>query len=232
MYKILVIDDEFGILEVVHAYLLKEGFEVFTSMTGKEGMHIFQQVPIDLIVLDLMLPDITGEEVCKWVRKQSQVPVIMLTAKKEEADRIHGLELGADDYLLKPFSAKELVMRIHAILRRVYGSAKMERRFMSFDQGRIYIEPAERIVRINDQVVDLTKNEYDLLLIMAENPDRTFTREQLIEFAFGSDYPGYDRTIDVHVKNIRKKIEADLKEPAYIVTVFGVGYKFKGVRDL
>lgn len=232
MYKILVIDDEFGILEVVHAYLLKEGFGVFTSMTGKEGMFIFQQVPIDLIVLDLMLPDITGEEICKWVRKQSQVPVIMLTAKKEEADRIHGLELGADDYLLKPFSAKELVMRIHAILRRVYSAGKMERRFMSFDQGKIYIEPVERIVKINDQVVDLTKNEYDLLLVMAENPDRTFTREQLIEFAFGSDYPGYDRTIDVHVKNIRKKIEADLKDPAYIVTVFGVGYKFKGVRDL
>ena len=232
MYKILVIDDEFGILEVVQAYLLKEGFEVFTSTTGRKGMSIFQQVPIDLIVLDLMLPDIAGEEVCQWVRKQSQVPVIMLTAKKEEADRIRGLELGADDYLLKPFSTKELVMRIQAILRRVYSSTRIEKRFMSFDQGRVHIEPAERIVKINDQVVELTKNEYDLLLILAENPDRTFTREQLIEFAFGADYPGYDRTIDVHVKNIRKKIEADLKEPAYIVTVFGVGYKFKGVRDL
>ncbi len=232
MYKVLVIDDEFGILEVVQAYLLKEGFEVYTATTGQQGLLIFNQTPIDFIVLDLMLPDLSGEAICQKIRETSQVPILMLTAKKEEEDRITGLELGADDYLLKPFSPKELMIRIHGIIRRVYHSTKVERRLLRFNHGKLQIDQTERVVRVDDTIVELTKNEYDLLLIMAENTDRTFTREQLIEFAFGPDYMGYDRTIDVHIKNIRKKIEIDLKDPQYIVTVFGVGYKFKGVRDL
>lgn len=231
MYKILVIDDEYGILEVVHAYLIKEGFEVYTASTGKQGLMLFGQAPIDLVVLDLMLPDLSGEEICQTIRRDSQVPIIMLTAKKEEEDRIRGLELGADDYLSKPFNTKELIMRIQAILRRVYQHQKMERRPLSFNRGYLTIDQTERIVKINQEVVELTKNEYELLAILSEHPDRTFTREQLISFAFGEDYLGYDRTIDVHIKNIRKKIEPDLKEPSFIVTVFGVGYKFKGVRE-
>lgn len=231
MYKILVIDDEFGILEVVQAYLLKEGFEVYTATTGKQGLLLFNQTPIDLMILDLMLPDISGEVLCQTVRATSQVPIIMLTAKKEEADRIYGLEVGADDYLLKPFSPKELMMRVHAVLRRVYSAHKMERRLVSYNGGLLQIDHTERVVKIEGQTVDLTKNEYDILVTMAEHGDRTYSREQIIEIAFGHDYLGYDRTIDVHIKNIRKKIERDMKEPQFIVTVFGVGYKFKGVRD-
>lgn len=231
MYKILVIDDEYGILEVVHAYLIKEGFEVYTASSGKQGLMLFEQAAIDLVVLDLMLPDLSGEEICQTIRRDSQVPIIMLTAKKEEEDRIRGLELGADDYLSKPFNTKELIMRIQAILRRVYQHQKVERRLISFNGGYLTIDQAERIVKINQEIVELTKNEYELLAILSEHPDRTFTREQLISFAFGEDYLGYDRTIDVHIKNIRKKIEPDQKDPSFIVTVFGVGYKFKGVRE-
>lgn len=232
MAKILVIDDEFGIVEVVQAYLLKEGFEVFIAMNGKNGIELYQQVQPDLVILDLMLPDISGEAICKEIRQSSQVPIIMLTAKKEEADCLNGLSLGADDYLLKPFSPKILMMRVHAILRRVYSVEKVDKTVQKrFNQGDLVIDPNERLVIKRGQNLDVTKNEYELLLTFSENPNRTFTREQLIESTFGADYLGYDRTVDVHVKNLRRKIENDMKEPIYIVTVYGVGYKFKGVRD-
>jgi DNA-binding response OmpR family regulator len=230
--KILVIDDEFGIVEVVQAYLLKEGFEVFIAMDGKTGLELYQQVQPDLIVLDLMLPDISGETICTEIRQSSQVPIIMLTAKKEEADCLNGLSLGADDYLLKPFSPKELMMRIHVILRRVHAGEKNDKSVLKqFNQGDLIIDPNERLVIKKGQNLDITKNEFELLLTFSENPNRTFTREQLIESTFGADYLGYDRTVDVHIKNLRHKIEDDIKEPIYIVTVYGVGYKFKGVRD-
>lgn len=230
--KILVIDDEFGILEVIQAYLLKEGYEVYTSTNGKQGYLLFEQTRPDIIVLDLMLPDMTGEEICARIREKSSTPIIMLTAKKELEDRIHGLELGADDYLVKPFSTKELVMRIQAILRRTGGPALDSKEEFRFNNGNLIIEKTERIVRKNGVVIDLTKNEFDILLTFARNINRTFTREQLIEAAFGDDYLGYDRTMDVYVKNLRKLIEDDLKNPSYIVTVYGVGYKFKGERSL
>jgi DNA-binding response OmpR family regulator len=230
--KILVIDDEFGIVEVIQAYLLKEGFEVNIAMNGKAGLELYRQIQPDLVILDLMLPDISGEDICKEIRLSSQVPIIMLTAKKEEADCLNGLSLGADDYLLKPFSPKVLMMRVHAILRRVYASEKTDRTLLKrFNQGDLVIDPNERLVIKKGQNLDVTKNEYELLLTFSENPNRTFTREQLIEATFGADYLGYDRTVDVHVKNLRRKIEDDMKEPIYIVTVYGVGYKFKGVRD-
>lgn len=232
MTKILVIDDEFGIVEVIQAYLLKEGFEVYIAVNGKIGLELYQQVQPDLVILDLMLPDISGEEICKEIRQSSQVPIIMLTAKKEEADCLNGLSLGADDYLLKPFSPKVLMMRVHVILRRVYSVEKIDKTVqMRFNQGDLIINPSERLVIKKGQNLDVTKNEYELLMTFSENPNRTFTREQLIESTFGSDYLGYDRTVDVHVKNLRRKIEDDMKEPIYIVTVYGVGYKFKGVRD-
>lgn len=230
--KILVIDDEFGILEVIQAYLLKEGYEVYTSTNGKQGYLLFEQTKPDIIVLDLMLPDMTGEEICARIREKSNTPIIMLTAKKELDDRIHGLELGADDYLVKPFSTKELVMRIQAILRRTTGQIVDSKEELRFNNGDLVIEKTERIVRKNGVVIDLTKNEFDILLTFARNINRTFTREQLIEAAFGDDYLGYDRTMDVYVKNLRKLIEDDLKNPAYIITVYGVGYKFKGERSL
>lgn len=231
MRKVLVIDDEFGILEVVQAYLLKEEFEVYTSTNGKQGLLLFEQVRPDLIVLDLMLPDLSGEDICRQIREKSNVPIIMLTAKKNEEDRIHGLELGADDYLIKPFSPKELVMRIKGIIKRTYHTSQDEKNEVSFNNSSLIIEKSERIVKKDGNVIEITKNEYEVLNTFAENPNRTFTREQLIEAAFGVDYLGYDRTIDVYVKNLRKKIEDDLKNPQYIVTVYGVGYKFKGERD-
>lgn len=231
MYKILLIDDEFGILEVVQAYLIKEGFEVYTSTNGKQGLLLFEQIKPNLIVLDLMLPDLSGEDICGQVRSISDVPIIMLTAKKEEADRIHGLELGADDYLVKPFSPKELVMRVKAIIRRTYQPIK-DRDEISFNKGDLVIERKERTVKKAGIEIETTKNEYEILSTFIENPNRTFTREQLIEAAFGGDYLGYDRTMDAHIKNLRKKIEEDIKAPKYIVTVYGVGYKFKGDRDI
>lgn len=230
--KILIIDDEFGILEVIQAYLIKEGYEVYTATNGKQGYLLYEQVKPDLIVLDLMLPDMPGEDICKNVRQKSNVPILMLTAKKEQEDRIHGLELGADDYLVKPFSTKELVMRIQAILRRTQQITYNEKDEVSFDKGDLIVERRERIVKKSGYIVELTKNEYELLAAFIENPNRTFTREQLIEAAFGIDYLAYDRTIDAHIKNLRKKIENDIKNPTYIVTVYGIGYKFKGEKDL
>lgn len=232
MYKILVVEDEYGILEVIQAYLLREGFQVLTAMTGKEAQYLFEHDQPDLVVLDLMLPDVSGETLCQRFRESVNVPIIMLTAKKEESDRIQGLALGADDYVVKPFSPKELVMRVHAILRRTYKDGRGLNQIRSFNQGDLIIETMERKVQKQHVAIELTKNEYDLLMIFVDYPSRTFTREQLIEAAFGSDYAGYDRTVDVHIKNLRRKIETDIKEPHYIVTVYGVGYKFKGERDL
>nr|WP_212505712.1 response regulator transcription factor [Anaerotalea alkaliphila] len=228
----MVVDDEFGILEVVQAYLRKEGYEVYTATAGNEALGLFEGIRPDFVVLDLMLPDLSGEEICRRIRERSDVPILMLTAKKEEEDRIRGLELGADDYLTKPFSPKELVMRVKAILRRTGPETYVERDELSFNHGDLVIEKVERVVRKAGQVLDLTRNEYQLLTTFAENVQRTFTREQLIESSFGYDYLAYDRTIDVYVKNLRKKIEDDIKSPVYILTVYGVGYKFKGERDL
>lgn len=230
--KILVIDDEYGILEVVQAYLLKEGYEVFTAVNGVAGLALYERVKPDFVVLDLMLPDLSGEVVCRKIREQSTVPILMLTAKKAEEDKLSGLEIGADDYMTKPFSPKELVMRIKVILRRVSGPEQPLRSRLSFNKGDLTVEKIERTVTKAGAAVELTKNEYELLLTLVENVNRTYTREQLIETAFGFDYLAYDRTIDVYIKNLRKKLEDDIKNPAYIVTVYGVGYKFKGEADL
>lgn len=229
--KILVIDDEFGILEVIQAYLEKEGYEVYTSANGKQGYLLFEQVKPDFLILDLMLPDMSGEEICEKIREKSDIPILMLTAKKEEGDRITGLSLGADDYVIKPFSPRELVMRVQAIIRRVYSNIKVDLSETSFNNGDLIIEKEERVVLKNGQAIDLTKSEYDILSVFVSNPDRTYTRENLIEKALGYDYMGYDRTIDTYIKNLRKKIEDDIKKPKYIITVYGVGYKFKGEQD-
>ena len=231
-FKILVVDDEYGIVEVVAAYLNKEGFEVYTSMNGKQALQLIDQVKPDLLILDHMLPDVSGETICETVRLTSDLPILMLTAKEEENDRIQGLTLGADDYMIKPFSPKELVLRVQAILKRVYGVRRVETKPLSFNHGDLIIQVVEKVVYKKNAIIDLTKNEFEILLTFAENPNMTFTREQLIHSAFGTDYEGYDRTVDVYIKNIRKKIETEFKTPEYIVTVYGFGYKFKGERDL
>lgn len=222
--KLLLIEDEKDLLEVTRDYLLKENYEVVTAQTGIEALNHFKNDTFEFVVMDLMLPDLHGEELCRIFRETSDVPIIMLTAKSTLEDKINGLSLGADDYITKPFSLRELIMRIKSISKRVYKQTTVD--ILSFDHGKLQIDKSAHTVQMNGEEVYLTKIEFDILLVFAENPNRTFTREQLIEITMGYDYIGYDRTIDTHIKNIRKKIEPDLKDPQYIKTVYGVGYKF------
>jgi len=225
--RIFVVDDEVNLLEVIKDYLQKEGFEVFTSVNGEEALKLFPLLKPDFVILDLMLPDLSGEEICRRIRQESDVPILMPTAKSAVEDRIQGLALGADDYLVKPFSPRELVMRIKAILRRTGGKARSAN-VLTFNNRELEINLDEHIVRKNGQDVRLTPNEFEILLVLAQNPYKTFSRAQLINAALGYDFVGYERTIDTHIKNIRQKIEDNIKEPRYIVTVYGIGYKFQG----
>lgn len=229
MTKILVVDDEVGLLEVIKDYLKKEGYDVFTSVNGEEAYRLFPLIKPDFLILDLMLPGLSGEEICRLIRRESNVPVLMLTAKSGEEDRISGLALGADDYLVKPFSPRELVMRVKAILRRTAGNTKTGNG-LSFNSSDLEINEEEHTVRKKGEEVRLTPNEFTILLTLAKNPNRTFSRTQLIDTALGFDFAGYERTIDTHIKNIRHKIEDDDREPIYITTVYGIGYKFTGGR--
>jgi DNA-binding response OmpR family regulator len=225
-FKILVVDDEKNIVDVVKAYLEKDGFEVVTAMDGEEALNIFNRENIHLIVLDLMLPKITGEEVCSRIRATSSVPIIMLTAKADEDERIEGISIGADDYLTKPFSARELVVRVRALLRRTYRDVTPMADILTFNNGDLEVDIKKMIVRKQSMAVSLTTNEFKVLTIFLANPSQVFSREQLVEKAFGTDYEGFDRTIDTYIKNIRHKIEDNPKEPLYITTIYGMGYKF------
>jgi DNA-binding response OmpR family regulator len=223
--KIVVIDDEESVRDVVKAYLEKDGFTVYVAANGREGLALAEKRNPDLIVLDLMLPDISGEEICQEVRSRSDVPIVMLTAKASEDERIGGLIAGADDYLVKPFSPRELVARVHAVLRRTKGVETPLVEILRFDEGRLEIDTVKRAVVRDGAPVDLTPNEYKLLLALARYPGRAYSRFELVNRVQGYDYEGYERTIDVHVKNLRKKIEADPARPRYIETVTGVGYR-------
>lgn len=223
--NILVVDDEESIVSVVKAYLKKEGYNVFTAYNGREALEVFHQEIIDFVILDLMMPDLSGEEVCKKIRVQSPVPILMLTAKVEESDRIYGLDIGADDYLIKPFSPKELVARVRAILRRTENNT-IKANILVFFNGDLDIDLNKREVKKQGNIVELTATEYKLLSLMAQNIGKVFSREELVVKILGYDYEGYDRTIDTHIKNIRYKIED--KNNKYILTVYGVGYKFMG----
>lgn len=225
MDNILIIEDEKKISEILKAYLQKEGYCVYTTIKGMEGIKLFEKIEFRLIILDLMLPDITGEEVCTIIRKTSEVHIFMLTAKSTLDDRIEGLNLGADEYLVKPFSPRELTARVNALFRRL-NINKRETRV--YNNGELEINYDQRIVNVKGQEVSLTRNEFDILHILSSNTGKVFTRESLIVRIMGIDFEGFDRTIDVHIKNIRKKIEEDSKKPRYIVTVTGIGYKFGG----
>jgi len=229
--KVLVVDDESKILHVISAYLEKEGYQVFTASKGKEALELTERKSPDLIILDLRLPDIPGEEVCQRIRQRRDIPILMLTAKVEEEDKIRGLAIGADDYLTKPFSPRELVARVRAILRRVKVEREPQRDIISFDNGRLRIDISKHEVLMNGKPLSLTPNEFRLLTALARYPGRVYTRSELINKVQGYEYEGYDRTIDAHVKNLRQKIEEDPKNPRYILTVFGVGYKFGGEED-
>ncbi|NFI66586.1 response regulator transcription factor [Clostridium botulinum] len=226
MSNIRIIEDEKRVSEVLKAYLEKEGFKVYCTTKGLESIEIFKSIDIQLIILDLMLPDISGEEVCRIIRQSSDVHIFMLTAKGALNDRIEGLNIGADEYLIKPFSPRELTARVNALFRRL--STYNNTSNLIFDDGRLGIDYDKRVVKVNGKEVSITPNEFDILYTLVSNKGKVLSREQLINKIFGIDFNGYDRTIDVHIKNIRKKIEEDTKNPKYIVTVMKVGYKFGG----
>lgn len=228
MNSILIIEDEESVLEVIAAYLQKGGYTVYSAFSGLEGIDIFKSKKIDLVILDLMLPDITGEEVCKILRKNSDVHIFMLTAKSALEDRIEGLNIGADEYLVKPFSPRELTARVNALFRRLGVQSKKDT--FIFSDGNLEVDYEGRIVKLKGEEVPFTPNEFDILYFLIVNKGRVLTREQLINKVFGEDFEGFDRTIDVHIKNIRKKIEEDTKNPKYIITVTKVGYKFGGEK--
>lgn len=228
--RILVVDDEPKIVEVVDAYLRKEGFDVLTAGDGEKALKLFKDEVIHLVVLDLMLPKISGEEICNRIRAASDVPIIMLTAKSEEDDKIEGLAIGADDYLTKPFSARELVGRVKALIRRSYRDSSPLADYLIFNNGDLEVDVNKMKVKKAGLYINLTTNEFKILLALLTNPGQVFSREQLVQKAFGVDYEGFDRTIDSHIKNIRQKIEDNHKEPKYITTVYGMGYKFADYR--
>jgi len=224
---ILIIEDEKKISDIVELYLKREGFVTTVAGTGEEAMKHFNE-PFDLIILDLMLPDISGEELCSTIRETSEAPIIMLTAKSGEEDRIKGLGLGADDYVVKPFSPRELVARVKAQLRR---TKKGTRRVLSFNKGLLTMDTEHHEVKKKGAPAVLTPTEFRILMILADKPGRVFSRLQLINMVQGYDFEGYDRTVDAHIKNLRQKIEDDQRNPLFIKTVYGVGYKFTGVPD-
>jgi DNA-binding response OmpR family regulator len=223
--NIVVIDDEQSVRDVVRGYLENDGFVVFVAADGREGLALAARVKPALIVLDLMLPDISGDEICREIRTRSDVPILMLTARASEDDRVSGLVLGADDYLTKPFSPRELVARVHAVLRRARGAKMPLVEVLSFDEGALEIDTVQHEVRRNGATVDLTPNEYKLLVTLARFPGRVYTRYELVTHVQGSDFDGDERTIDAHVKNLRKKIEPDPRRPRYVLTVVGSGYR-------
>ena len=223
--RILIIDDEPSIHEVVRAYLERDGFIVYRASDGRAGLELAMSKRPQLVVLDLMLPDISGEEICRQLRERSDVAILMLTAKSTEDQRVEGLQLGADDYLTKPFSPRELVARVKAVLRRT-GTGEMPLvELLRFDSGRLEIDSVRHEVRIAGEPVDLTPSEYKLLLALAQYPGRAYSRFELINRVQGHDFEGYERTIDAHVKNLRHKIEPDPHKPHYVETVQGIGYR-------
>ena len=224
--KILIVEDEIKILEVVTSLMEKQGYEVYQAEDGKQALKIFYNNEISLIILDLMLPDISGEEICMKIREKSRVPIIMLTAKVDESNLLQGLDIGADDYITKPFSLMELVARVKAILRRT--SEELNPLYNSFHNGDLYINVEANIIKKKNELLNLTQSEWKILLSLMKYPNKVFTREELIQIALGSNFDGYNRTIDTHIKNLRQKIEDNPKSPVYIITVFGKGYKFGG----
>jgi DNA-binding response OmpR family regulator len=226
--KILVVDDEPNIREVVSLYLRRDGHSVSTAADGEEALKLYRQTEPDLVVLDLMLPKVSGLEVCRRIQSDRRVPVIMLTAKGEEEDRIIGLGIGADDYVVKPFSPRELAARVEAVLRRA-SEAQIEssqERVLVF--GNLRIDPNVREVTVRDVPVTLTAREFDLLHHMASHPKRVFTRDQLMETVWDYAFAGDTSTVTVHMRRLREKIEPDPAHPRYLQTVWGVGYRFVG----
>ena len=225
--NILIVDDEKMISEAVSAFFSKMGWRTFLAENGTDALSIFRSNVINFVILDLMLPGLSGEDVCREIRRQSRVPIIMLTAKTREESIINGLQLGADDYVTKPFSIKELYARTETIMRRVSDEHKALSDSFSWND-ELVIDFEHHEVKKRGIVINLTRSEWTILSNMAGYPKKVFTRNELLETALGDDSESYDRAIDTHIKNLRKKIEDDPKKPVYIKTVHGIGYKFGG----
>ena len=226
MTRILIVEDEESVLDPLELLLSKEGFTIETARDGREALEKFAKTNPDLILLDLMLPEVSGTEVCRQIRSKSQVPIIMLTAKDTEVDKVVGLELGADDYVVKPYSKAELVARIKAVLRRNNADAFVNQGG-SISAGPVVIDVERHQVSINGESIALPLKEFELLEFLVRNSGRVLTRTQLIDRVWGSDYFGDTKTLDVHVKRLRAKIEKDPANPVYIQTIRGLGYKFE-----
>lgn len=223
---ILIVEDETNIRANIAEFLQAEDFETLMAKDGKEAIAIFDEQQPDLVILDLMLPKVDGLEVCKHIRRDSDVPIIMVTARDEEIDKLLGLELGADDYITKPFSLRELKARIKAVLRRTKsGSGRMfVEEILTF--GTLEVDIGRREVKQHGEIIDLTPSEYAILVTLCQNVGRPYSRLQLLNATLGESYAGYERAIDTHVSNLRKKIEPNPQKPIYILTVYGLGYKF------
>jgi len=222
--EILLVDDEKSLVKGLQKSLEQENYVVWPAYEGREAWELFMHKPFDLVILDLMLPGIDGLTLCHRMREKSDVPIIMLTAKGDDVDKIVGLEMGADDYLAKPFNTRELLARIKAVLRRFSKNEQTGRGKLVL--GELTVDLLNHRVYLNQQDVDLTAKEFDLLALMAKNPGRIFTREQLLRQVWGLDYIGEDRTVDVHVRRLREKIEVKPDRPCYVLTKWGVGYYF------
>lgn len=222
--KILIVDDEAKILEIIDAYLVANKFSVYKATNGSMALSKFESINPDLVVLDLMLPDSDGLTVCRKIRESSNIPIIMLTAKSDEEDILTGLQLGADDYMVKPFSPKELVARIQTVLRRSETLTNPNK--LSINKGELLIYPESRQIYLHQIELNLTTTEFDILYTLASTPNKVFSRGDLIEKIKGIEFDGLDRSIDSHIKNLRHKIEIDPKTPNYILTVHGTGYRF------
>jgi two-component system, OmpR family, phosphate regulon response regulator OmpR len=224
---VLLIDDDVRLCDLLKTYLSGHGFDVTVANTVKDGIRNLRNEDYDLVLLDIMLPDGDGLEVCKKIRNDSPVPVIMLTARGADEDKIIGLELGADDYLAKPFNPRELVARIKAVLRRKGGSPDWSGNLKAIEYGEFYLNPQNQKLVIKGKTVELTTAEFRLLRVLASNPGKVFTRERLMDLVSGRDFDGIDRSIDVHISRLRTKIEPDPKSPRWIKTVWGTGYRFQ-----
>jgi DNA-binding response OmpR family regulator len=227
--KILAVDDNSELRTLLKSYLTQEGYSVTTASNGQEALFVARQEKPDLVILDLMMPEMDGYDFMRAFSREADAPVIILTAKLEENDKVLGLELGADDYVTKPFSMRELTARVRAVLRRL---AKQPLQQDILRVADITLDRAGRIVTVGERVIDLTASEFDLLATLMAAPGRSFSRLELLERLQGSTYEGYERTIDVHIHNLRAKIEPDVSEPRYIETVYGAGYRFAMQRQI
>lgn len=227
-YGVLIVDDDIKLTQLLKIYFEKAGFITYVVHNGLDALTVVREKKPNIMVLDIMLPGLDGWEICKKVRQDSDIPIIMLTARDEESDRLVGLEIGADDYVTKPFSPKEVVARAKAILRRVHRQAA---KISLLQVGSITIDLERYQVHKDGQLVELTPTEFKILELLAANRGKVFSRLQIVENTQGYSFEGYERTIDAHIKNLRRKLEEQTKEPMYIQTVYGIGYKFSGDRN-